>query len=204
MEWVGIPSDRKYGCLCVDPPWSFKDKGSRVAPEQAPGGAYRTLSIEDIATLPLGVLAERRAHLYLWTTDSHIESALSLVRHWGFDYKHQIVWVKRGVSGKLQISMGHYFRKAHEVCLFATRGKQPALVHDLPSVIFAPRGRHSAKPELLQDCAEKLSPGPYLEMFGRRQRPGWDVWGNDPALSASSVSLSSDEGRSNGGEEEAA
>jgi N6-adenosine-specific RNA methylase IME4 len=39
-------------------------------------------------------------------------------------------------------------------------------------------GAHSAKPEALQDLAERLSPGPRLELFARRRRAGWTCWGD--------------------------
>lgn len=71
------------------------------------------------------------------------------------------------------------YRHAHELCLFGVRGKAPAAVHNLSTVIFAPRGKHSAKPEELQDRAELLSPRPRLELFARRPRAGWVTWGNE-------------------------
>ena len=78
---------------------------------------------------------------------------------------------------KLQIGGGHYLRGAQELCLFAARD-QTGLVRDVPNVIFAPRTKHSAKPDELLEIAERLSPGPRLEMFARRARPGWVAWGN--------------------------
>jgi N6-adenosine-specific RNA methylase IME4 len=86
--------------------------------------------------------------------------------------------VKMGLSHRLQFGMGHYYRKAHEVCLFATRGKCPVRQHNLPSVLIHPRTKHSTKPEKLQDWAEMMSPEPRLELFARRARNGWRVWGN--------------------------
>lgn len=29
------------------------------------------------------------------------------------------------------------------------------------------------------EIVERVSPGPWLEMFARRRRVGWDVWGNE-------------------------
>jgi hypothetical protein len=40
------------------------------------------------------------------------------------------------------------------------------------------RGRHSAKPEEVRGFIERASPGPYLELFGRRPVEGWAVFGN--------------------------
>jgi len=124
-------------------------------------------------------VAARDAHLYLWTTASHLSEALYLMGWWGFTYKLPLVWVKTKAPGeKVQIGLGNYFRHAHELCLFGVRGRAPALVHNLSTVIYAPRQRHSQKPEELQERAELLSPGPRLELFARRHRRGWTGWGN--------------------------
>lgn len=160
-----------WGTIVADPPWPFQDRGSRATP------TYGFMTEDDIELLPVRRIRAPSAHLYLWVPDTHLALGLRVVASWGFDYKHLVVWSKRGATGKTQIGMGHYFRKAHEVCLFATSGKAPARVHNLPSIFEAPRTRHSAKPEQLQDAAELLSPGPYLELFARRHRPGWTCAG---------------------------
>lgn len=164
-----------FGCVVADPPWRYSNTSSRAAAENH----YPTMPTRQIIRLPVEDWVAPDAHLYCWTTDAHLRDAFDVVAAWGFEYKMTLVWVKVGEAGKLQIGLGNYFRHAHELCLFGTRGKAPALVHDLPSVFWAPRGRHSAKPQILQDWAEKLSPGPYLEVFARSQRPSWAVWGNE-------------------------
>jgi len=47
-----------------------------------------------------------------------------------------------------------------------------------PTLVLAPRGEHSRKPDVFHEVIEKVSPGPYVELFARRARPGWAVWGN--------------------------
>lgn len=42
-----------------------------------------------------------------------------------------------------------------------------------------PRGGHSVKPDAFLDMVEAALPGPYLEMFARRARFGWDYWGDE-------------------------
>ena len=133
------------------------------------------------------------AHLYLWTTDTHIRLALNCVEAWGFEYKKILVWVKRRAStapivgaegealilrGPIQIGMGHYFRGAKEICLFATRGKAPGLAKNLPDVLEHPRGQHSRKPDQILEWAERMSAGPRIELFARRSREGWAAWGD--------------------------
>lgn len=166
-----------YGTILADPPWSFDDKGSRAAPD-GKAFKYPTMSEQELWVLPVAEHAAPKAHLYVWTTDIHLSLALNLIDQWGFVFKKSIAWVKRGKSGKLQIGMGHYFRTAKELCLFATRGKMQAQVHNLPDVFEAPRTKHSQKPEQIHRWAEQLSPGPRLEMFARRQVQGWACWGN--------------------------
>jgi N6-adenosine-specific RNA methylase IME4 len=82
----------------------------------------------------------------------------------------------------LQIGLGNYFRHAHESLLFCTRGKAPSKIKNAPSVIFAPREEHSKKPWIVQSILEHMSQPPGIELFARRDRPGWVCWGNDPNL----------------------
>ena len=83
------------------------------------------------------------------------------------------------IGGRLQMGLGHYYRHAHELVVFAVRGKARALRHDLVSAFLAPRGRHSAKPSCLHELAEQQSPGPRLELFAREGREGWASWGDE-------------------------
>jgi N6-adenosine-specific RNA methylase IME4 len=163
-----------YGTIAIDPPWRFNDQGGRMNTL----GYNATMADEEILALPIDTLAAEQSHLWCWTTDQHLELALACVKRWGFVFKTTIVWVKTTLDGtKLRIGGGHYVRKAHELCLFAAR-KLVGLVHDVPSVIFAPRLEHSQKPEALQDIAERLSPEPRIEIFARRLRSGWTCFGD--------------------------
>lgn len=170
-----------FGCIVADPPWRFGNKASRAAAENH----YPTMATHEIATMlvhgyPIHQIAAPSAHLYLWVTAGHMEDAFKVLWAWDFQFVMTLPWVKMK-DGAPQMGMGNYFRHAHEECLFATRNKQTALAHDELSVILAPRGDHSEKPEALQDKAERVSPGPYIELFARRQRPGWYCWGNQAA-----------------------
>jgi N6-adenosine-specific RNA methylase IME4 len=74
---------------------------------------------------------------------------------------------------------GFTTRKNAEFCLIGKRGRsvrQNAGVHE---VIIDPRRQHSRKPDEFFDRVKAYSIGPYLEIFGRQSRPGWDVWGNE-------------------------
>lgn len=171
-----------FGTVLADPPWHFADQAGRM---RCP---YPTMRAEEILALPVDTLGSDRSHLYLWTTDSHLELALACVCRWGFEFKACIVWVKTTSDGqRIRFGGGHYVRKAHELCLFAARQRCPVKRHDAPSVIMAPRQEHSRKPIQFHELAESLSPGPRIELFARRARAGWRVWGNEaPATEVAS------------------
>jgi N6-adenosine-specific RNA methylase IME4 len=170
----------KYRTIVADPPW-------RYANETVPMGGvahhYTTMSNVEIAALPIRELAEKDAHLYLWVTNPRLFAEdtdagvgpREIVKAWGFSYKTLLTWVKPGLG------LGYYFRGCTEHVLFATRGRAPIPGELRIANVFdgAHTGGHSAKPDVFGDLVEAVSPGPYLELFARRQRLGWDTWGNE-------------------------
>ena len=121
--------------------------------------------------------AASNAHLYLWVTNAKLldYDYAHLFSSWGFAYKTALTWHKTSCLG-----IGHYFRGETEHVLFGIRGRlpiEPALRER--NLFQSPRTRHSAKPDAFFDLVERVSPGPYLELFARRQRLGWDTWGNE-------------------------
>ena len=106
-------------------------------------------------------------------TNNHLIDGLKLMEILGFKYKTNLVWVKD------RFGLGQYFRGQHEICLFGVRGRLPAKVKNIPTVIFEKRTIHSKKPEEIYEIIEKVSEGPYLEMFARNRRDNWDSWGNE-------------------------
>jgi N6-adenosine-specific RNA methylase IME4 len=186
----------RYGCLVADPPWEEHGGCNRGADSH-----YPTMSTKEIRRLMLRELSGRvanSAHLWLWVTDNFLEDGLGIIDALEFSYKRTFVWVKMAehpvettahetARGALQIGLGQYARGAHELCLFATSGRAlvPPPESRPPSVLFAPRQEHSRKPdECYARWFERVSVGPRLEMFARRARPGWAVFGNDPSLVA--------------------
>src|SRR5579862_95481 len=143
---------------------------------------YDLMPWEEIEALPIGGLAEPDAHLYLWITarlnaEGHAKRLLDL---WGFEWVGEIVWRKPNYG------LGAFPRPQHEILTVARRGKLPFARRDVGSVVdwkqdYTANGgkRHSVKPDACQDLIESNSPGPYLELFARRQRLGWDTWGNE-------------------------
>lgn len=159
-----------------------KKPGSKGGDGPWPEHRYRTMTNEAIAALPVVDLAADNAHVYVWATNVMLTrqrwgwpDPVEIVKLWGFEPKTIITWVKTGPPG-----LGRYFRGNTEHVVFGVRGDAPIPPSvRLWNVFEAPRGRHSEKPDVFMDRVEAVSPGPYLEMFSRRARFGWDTWGDE-------------------------
>ena len=112
------------------------------------------------------------AHLHLWTTVAFLFDAKPILEAWGFEYRSNLTWTKPNLG------IGNYWRLSHEHLLFGLHGHQPFLDRGVASWFTAKREKHSAKPELVRGLIERVSPGPYLELFGRRAVPNWTVLGD--------------------------
>lgn len=164
-----------WRCVIADPPWRFSDKNTRGAAENH----YPTMSNDEIATMPVSRIVAPDSVLALWTVDTHLPMALEVAGKWGFTYRHLIVWGKVNGNGQPRMTLGHYFRKSHEVALLCTRGNPIVRSHSESTLILAPLNRHSAKPVALHESLERFCSGPRLELFARQSRPGWKTWGNE-------------------------
>lgn len=178
----------KYKTIVVDPPWRYDQTWGSTKPflfygtrGRAPRGAagnYNVIDSERIADLPLGDWADEQAHLYVWTTNSFMRDAYPLIDAWGFVPKTIITWVKHR-EDQAWLGMGTYYRNATEHAIFCVRGGLKVARKDCSTYFYAGRGGHSEKPQAFYDMVETMSPGPYLDVFARKQRFGWDVWGNE-------------------------
>src|ERR1700681_783902 len=173
---------RKFKTILADPPWQFQNRTGKVAPEHKRLRRYRTMSFDEIRAMPIAEHAADKSHLYLWCPNALLEEGLSVIKSWGFKYKTNIVWYKiRKDGGPDGRGVGFYFRNVTELVLFGTRGHMRTLAPGRSQVnVMATRKReHSRKPEELYGIMEACSPGPYLELFARFRREGWDQWGNE-------------------------
>lgn len=161
-------SGRRFGTIYADPPWLYGNQGTRAAT----GNHYGGMTVEEIADLPIAKLAAENAHLHMWTTNAFLFDCKAIMEAWGFEYKSCFVWVKP------QMGLGNYWRLSHEFMLFGIRGSAPFGSRSEKSWMECARGKHSAKPEQVRRIIERVSPGPYLELFGRMKVEGWTVWGN--------------------------
>ena len=135
------------------------------------------MSIKEICDLM--PKSEADAHLYLWTTNAFFVEAHAVARAWGFKPKTVLTWVKMKSDGTPSMKQGHYFRGATEHALFAVKGSlRLRAERALPTAYLWPRLPHSVKPEQFYALVEEASPPPYLELFARRNRLGWDAWGD--------------------------
>lgn len=158
--------DKKYQTIYADPPWKYGKGWGWGA-----GEYYNLMSIKDICALK--VPSSPDAHLYLWTPNGMIQPALDVMRAWGFKQKTIITWSKH------RSIFGYYFKGQTEQLLFGVKGKLPPLSRKETTLLNAPNGRHSQKPEGMYKKIEAVSPSPRLELFARQKRKGWDAWGNE-------------------------
>lgn len=165
-----IAAGRKFPTIYADPPWPYANEASRGAAVNH----YPVLSLDDIRQEPVGELAADNAHLHLWTTNGFLREALDLIDAWGFTYKSCFVWLKP------DLGCGNYWRVSHEFLLLGVRGRLRFRDRTLPSWLIAPRMEHSRKPGRVRLLIERVSPGPYLELYGRSEIPDadWTVYGN--------------------------
>jgi len=164
-----------YDIIVADPPWKFSSN-SEAKPGRNARRHYPCMTDQQVSLLPVREWAAPAALLFLWTTAPMLVRSLPILDAWGFRYVSQLVWVKDHPG------TGFWVRNRHEVVLMAKRGKfpcpKPAPFGD--SVITGQQREHSRKPETLQDRIDVTWPDARkLEMFARRPRPGWDVWGNE-------------------------
>ena len=160
----------RFPTIYADPPWAYKNTSSRAAAENH----YHTLSVDEICAEPVSDLASENAHLHLWTTNAFLRDAFDVIDAWGFQFKSCLLWVKP------DIGMGNYWRVSHEFLLLGVRGNLTFQDRTIASWVEARRTVHSRKPGIVRTLIERVSPGPYLELYGREQLPNsaWTVYGN--------------------------
>ncbi len=178
-----LPGRRQsYDIIYADPPWRFKT-WSKHPKSRSVEKHYRTLSMQDIKSLPVGQLAAKDSVLFLWTTGPFLREAQAVIEAWGFKYKTLgFNWVKtREGTGVLHMGTGYHTRANAELCLLATKGRGlPRVRRDVRQVVISPVGRHSEKPQKAHHRIEELyGPQRRIELFARRQVPGWDAVGDE-------------------------
>ena len=171
---------KKYKVIYADPPWTFKtfsDKGKGRSPEQH----YDVLDLPAISRLPINSISEDNAVLLMWVIDPLLDKAFEVIKAWGFKYKTvAFTWAKTNKTKPgFFTGLGYWTRGNPEMCLLATKGKPKRLSKSVPQLVVDKRREHSRKPDVMYKHIEDLLEGPYIELFARQQREGWDCWGNE-------------------------
>jgi N6-adenosine-specific RNA methylase IME4 len=162
-------SGERFGCIYADPPWQYGNQSTRASTDKH----YDTMGTDALCAMPVENLAADDAHLHLWTTNAFLPESFRVIEAWGFEYRSCFVWVKP------QMGIGNYWRLAHEFLLLGIRGDAKRFNNrSLRSWAEFERRKHSSKPEEVRGFIEAASPGPYLELFGRKPVEGWTVMGN--------------------------
>lgn len=174
-----------YGAISADPPWSYKTYSNRdqgTVPHRTEEAPYRAMTHDQLKALPVSEVAAKDCLLHMWTISSHVDQAIELGKAWGFTFKSLgIVWVKTQKSDpeKPKMGMGKWLRQDAEIGLIFTKGKPNRMSAGVRQTILEPAREHSRKPDEALARIEQLVDGPYLEMFSRSTRAGWDVMGDE-------------------------
>jgi N6-adenosine-specific RNA methylase IME4 len=170
---------KKYKVIYADPPWHFKVR-SKKGEGRSAIKHYNVMTIEGIKNLPINELADDNSVLFMWIISSMLPEALEVIKVWGFTYKTVgFVWHKFTKNNKEHLGMGYYTRQNAEICLIATKGKGVKRKSGgVRQMINSVVREHSRKPDCVNSRIEQLYDGPYVELFCRTTREGWDVWGN--------------------------
>lgn len=181
-DLLAFASRKRYATVLADPPWRFINRTGKMAPEHRRLSRYGTLTVDEIAALPVTRVVAPTSHLYLWVPNALLPDGLRVLASWGFEYKSNIVWHKlRKDGGSDGRGVGFYFRNVTELLLFGVRGKNARTLapgRSQVNYIGTRKREHSRKPDEQYALIEDCSPGPFLELFARGERPGWAVWGN--------------------------
>jgi N6-adenosine-specific RNA methylase IME4 len=181
-DLLNAVGNKKFATVLADPPWQFQNRTGKMAPEHKRLQRYPTMSLQEIKDLPVEVIVEDTAHLYLWVPNALLAEGMQVMEHWGFTYKTNLIWYKvRKDGGPDRRGVGFYFRNVTEMILFGVRGKnartlQPGRSQE--NIISSRKREHSRKPDEQYELIEACSSGPRIELFARGPRKGWFVWGN--------------------------
>lgn len=181
-DFQNFTANKKYKTIYADPPWQFQNRTGKVAPEHKRLSRYSTMTLDEIKKLPVSNVADEKCHLYLWVPNALLPEGLEVMKAWGFEYKTNIVWEKVRKDGMPDgRGVGFYFRNVTEILLFGIKGDKNRTLdagRSQVNLIRAIKREHSRKPDEFIPLIESCSSAPYLELFARGNRIGWDMWGN--------------------------
>lgn len=163
---------QSFDVVLADPPWQYPTTlGTLNVP-------YPTLTHEEMKDYKPNT--NENAVLFMWVTATHMPHAIYVMDAWGFEFVRVIfVWKKH------RALQGWYGQCQYEFVILGKKGKPGSVLKPFSGqkqhVETDAKLRHSQKPEEVQDRIEAmlLPDMQKLEMFARRPREGWVVWGNE-------------------------
>ena len=164
----------RHGVIYADPEYEYRFWSDKAMTHSAAQLHYDVSPLEIIKARAVPKIAAEDCALFLWATVPMLPQALEVMAAWGFVYKSQFIWVKD------RIGTGYWNRNQHELLLVGTRGAIPAPAEKdrWASVVHAPVGRHSEKPDVFYELIEAYFPNlPKIELNARKRRAGWAAWG---------------------------
>lgn len=170
-----------YRVILADPPWAFENY-SAAGEDRNANQHYPTMSADEVGALPVGHLAARNCALFLWVTDPLLDRGIEVLKRWGFRYTTvAFTWAKRtSTDAAWHLGTGYYTRANPETCLLGIAGTMGLpKSRAVRQLIVDPVREHSRKPDRIRSDIEAMFDGPYVELFARSSRPGWDSWGNE-------------------------
>lgn len=189
VPFASIRHKGPFRTILVDPPWRFKNRTGKIAPEHKRLHRYPTMSLEEIKKLPVEGLADDNCHLYLWTPNALLPQALEVMAEWGFQYKTNLVWCKINGNGDPdKRGVGFWFRNVTELLLLGVRGKERTrgAARKQENFVKWMKQEHSRKPPKMREIIEACSFTPRVELFAREQVAGWVWWGDQAESYAAS------------------
>jgi len=168
IKSLNIPTG-SYDVVVIDPPWpiagEYDPDGRRATPN------YPTMSLEQIANI--NIPASENCILWLWVTNLNMHDGLHLIEQWGFQFRNILTWAKD------RVGIGRWLRGQTEHCLLAIKGKPIFTGESASTLLAAPRTGHSTKPDAFYELVDKTCYGRKLDYFSRKQREGWDSYGDE-------------------------
>lgn len=176
---LNIPSNGRYRTLVVDPPWPIETIDLKARGKEDPT-PYPTLPLATIRSgrgkIPVKRLADKTGcHIFLWTTQKHLATAIEVLRCWGFKHIFTMVWHKN--HGMQPFNLPQYN------CEFVLYGRMGSITFldtkDFRTCFYAMTTGHSRKPDEFYKLIQRVSPEPRLDMFSRQEHEGFDQYGNE-------------------------
>jgi len=171
--------NKKYNTIVIDPPWEISLTGEvKRRKNRAKKLPYKTMTLDEIKSIPIRDIANQGCHVYCWTTNKMLQYTFDVLKSWGVNYHLTLVWVKPSALAPCFaykfatefLLLGFYGKPMQK---FTGMGKLNWIEH------FTKAGQHSQKPEKMYQLIKEMSPEPRIDVFSRRVISGFEAWGDE-------------------------